>query len=474
MSAITPSALTRVFLPRLFQGSLTEIDAILFAEMWLFEDHVLEDFPGLTKESKDAVCASLLACINIIRELLNAFSKQKDAEVRLAVMARLSQLRLMEQKYAACVRQHPSFAPPAAYADTELPQRKAADKKQKGKKDKDFAKPAKPDAKLKTRNPGKENAEPNDSSEALDADTSTTVDEVTPLDHHAHRYSLREMEFDVFELLQYRLISDVLDTNDNTSASQRRQIRIERPDVSFLLDDLAVKLKRSFHPPRSVPWVGTSDPTVGFRCVLGRSDTEVMKWVVRMMPCLCEHLESSCAFFQEILDDYDGVNDITIVEKHPGFPDADRCFRQLLLILSDAVSWSGFFDKAEEGSTLLSQLLSELANRTEAKSQRTPSQLLVDSFHYLEQFAAPIATVDTYIGLLQLLVNLRDLLGTWRLVMLRRLLGLWRLVKAWRVRQASRGFSLVMSCYGCGPLSTTTFLATSLRLLQSALSNMPR
>lgn len=170
----------------------------------------------------------------------------------------------------------------------------------------------------------------------------------------------------------------MLDTNDNTTVSQRKQIRIGSQDVSFLLADLVAKLKQSFHAPKAVPWAGQSNTTAGFDCLLQRSDNAIMAWLIGMLPCLCGHLESSCAFFQEILEEYDGVNDIAIIEKWPGFLEADQCFRQLLQILSSAVSWPGF-GRSEERH-LLWEFLGVLADRTDPSSQRGHGQLLLDSF----------------------------------------------------------------------------------------------
>ena len=179
------------------KGSLTEIDALLFCETWMFEQHVIEDFPGLTTDAKDIVCASLLAGINWLRELLNAFAKQTDAEVRLAVMTRLTQLRAMEQAFASCVRQHAAFVPLPAYADTELPK--------KAEREIEFAKPAKPagaksKGKSKAKTKGKENDGPNESTDSTEADVEDAPEEVRGLDHHMFRFNLRELDLDVFDV----------------------------------------------------------------------------------------------------------------------------------------------------------------------------------------------------------------------------------------------------------------------------------
>lgn len=108
-------------------GSLTEIDALLTCPMWFPDVPTFDSFANLSLPSKDALCHCLFFAINWLREIINAFSVTKDAELQSHVLARIEQLAALEKMLATCLQNH-VFQPYVAHAlddgiDSRLPRR---------------------------------------------------------------------------------------------------------------------------------------------------------------------------------------------------------------------------------------------------------------------------------------------------------------------------------------------------------------
>jgi len=224
-----------------------------------------------------------------------------------------------------------------------------------------------------------------------------------------YRASLRELDLKTFSILKCGLVSRaVLDSDMNTE--ETTIVQLQAPQLEFLLEDLSRKLQHSLSASASSRrsfLKARHDKLVGFSNLSRYSSKEVAKYVVDLLPALCEHLEATSAFFQALIAQNDGLID------GPGHNTSEAqnmasCFHLLFNSLQTLFGWSGYM--MSEHQSLLKKALFVLSSRIKLSNKSQPGfqELLKQSFHYLEQFSSSIPNITTAVSLTKLLVILSE------------------------------------------------------------------
>jgi hypothetical protein len=184
--------------------------------------------------------------------------------------------------------------------------------------------------------------------------------------------------------------------------------RLEPACVVYLVEDLARKIHRVLHPPKSTPWGEAS--TSGFNYLLLHEQPRIASWAVDWCSGWCDILEDSTNFFSALLKQYDDMNDITLIQKHVDWDLHDTIVRHLLTTLTHLATWPGH----EQHRNILQTFLMTLAVRINRVQEVTFAQAVADAMTYVFAIADSIVTAETYLCLLQLLQALLAHAGTGR------------------------------------------------------------
>ncbi|KAM9758802.1 Fanconi anemia group D2 protein isoform 1-T1 [Menidia menidia] len=393
------------------QGDLEEIDALLGCPLILTDMDVVEKMESLSKVEREFLCSLLFHTINWFREVVNAFCRQKETEMKMKVMTRLQNITYLQMLLERALAGAPGYVPPLCNFDGESPDAISVSSTIPVNK-------AKKDGKGKKRKaPGKNSSDgssqPEEATEADETQQEQPEKEKEKgfrpsVSLTAFRPFFRELDMEVLSVLQCGLLSrSLLDTELHTKVSE--EVLLGAAELVFLLEDMLHKLEFSLTaaPAKRAPFLkARADKSVGFSHLQQRSSKEIASCCIQLLPALCTHLENCHNHFQTLLSENNGVVDgpATDVQEHSLMSSG---YQLLLQVLSTTFSWSGFSQPGQRG--LLKKALGVLAGRLkEGGAELTLEQLVKHSFQYLLNFRSTIPNLSTALCLSQLLSTVAE------------------------------------------------------------------
>ncbi|XP_076870482.1 Fanconi anemia group D2 protein [Brachyhypopomus gauderio] len=393
------------------QGDLEEIDALLGCPLILTDMGVVEKVDSLSKVDREFLCSLLFYTINWFREVVNAFCRQTDPEMKMKVITRLQNITYLQTLLETCLAASPGYIPPLANFDCECPDvlappsstapPKKSNKKSQGRK---------------RKVPGSKNSS-TDSSQLEE----TAVADESQQDHvekekekgprtavsmSSYRPFFRELDLEVLSVLQCGLLSrSVLDTELHSKV--REEVQLGPAELLFLLEDMWRKLTFSLAstPAKKAPFPKVkADRALGFSRLQHRSSRDVAVFCVQLLPAICAHLENCHNRCQTLLTENQGVVDalgVDVNEQHL----LRSSYQLLLQVLDAAFSWSGF--SQPEQRSLLKTALGVLTSRLkEEDTDLSLDQLIKHSCEYLVNFRSTVPSLSAALSLTQLLLTL--------------------------------------------------------------------
>uniref|UniRef100_W5UA37 Fanconi anemia group D2 protein n=1 Tax=Ictalurus punctatus TaxID=7998 RepID=W5UA37_ICTPU len=390
------------------QGDLEEIDALLGCPLILTDMEVVEKVESLSKTEREFLCSLLFYTINWFREVVNAFCKLKDPEMKMKVVTRLQNITYLQTLLETCLAVSPGFTPPLANFDCDSAEVLAP------------APSVAPAKKAKKESTGKKRKKASASKNSTDGsqlEEVVEVDEPRAQDHPEKEVKagvslssywpyFRELDMEALNVLQCGLLSrSVLDTELHSKV--REEVQLGPAELVFLLEDMWRKLDFSLAaaPAKKAPFLKVkADRAVGFSHLQQRSSKDVASCCVELLGTLCTHLENCHNHFQTFLNENQGVVDALGVDMNVQQLMCSA-YQLLLQVLHTAFSWSGF--SQPEQRPLLKSALSVLASRLKEKdADLTLEQLIKHSFEYLLNFRSTVPSLNTALILTQLLIVL--------------------------------------------------------------------
>ncbi|XP_037535796.1 Fanconi anemia group D2 protein [Nematolebias whitei] len=396
------------------QGDLDEIDALLGCPMILTNLDVVEKVESLSKAQRELFCSLLFHTINWFREVVNAFCKQKETEMKMKVMTRLQNITYLQTLLERALAATPGYVPPVSNFDGESADGIAQS----------FTVPVtkakKNGAGRKRKAPGKNSLEgSSQSEEAAEADETQQEQpekekekEIRPgVSLTAYRPFFRELDLEVLGVLECGLLSrSLLDSELHTKV--REDVLLGPGELVFLLEDMLCKLEFSLTAAtaRRAPFLkARADKSIGFSHLQQKSSKDITSYCVHLLPALCTHLENCHNRFQAVMSENHGVVDgpATDVQEHQFMSSA---YQLLLQVLNTTFSWSGFSQPGQRN--LLKKALGVLAGRLkEGGPDLTLEQLVKYSFDYLLNFRSTMPSLSTALSLSQLLSTVAEKRG---------------------------------------------------------------
>ncbi|KAM4612640.1 Fanconi anemia group D2 protein [Polymixia lowei] len=398
------------------QGDLEEIDALLGCPLVLTDMDVMDKLESLSKAEKEFLCNLLFHTINWFREVINAFCKQKETEMKIKVMSRLQNITYLQTLLEKALAATPGYVPPLANFDGENIEGVS------------LSSSAAPPNKAKKEGTGKKRkaSGKNSSGNGSQLEEGTEADETQQeqpekekekekekearpgVSLAAYRPFFRELDMEVLSVLQCGLLSrSLLDSELLTKV--REEVLLGPAELVFLLEDMLRKLEFSLtaaHAKRTPFLKGKTDKSVGFSHLQQRSPKDIASCCVQLLPTLCSHLENCHNHFQTLLSENNGVVDgpATNIQEHHLLSSA---YQLLLQVLNTTFSWSGFSQPAQR--SLLKSALGVLAGRLkEEGAELSLEQLVKHSFEYLLNFRSTVPSLGTALCLSQLLSTVSE------------------------------------------------------------------
>uniref|UniRef100_A0A8B9KPC9 FA complementation group D2 n=1 Tax=Astyanax mexicanus TaxID=7994 RepID=A0A8B9KPC9_ASTMX len=389
------------------QGDLEEIDALLGCPLILTDMGAVEKVESLSKAEREFLCSLLFYTINWFREVVNAFCKQKDPEMKMKVVTRLQNITYLQTLLETCLADCPGYTPPMANFDCESTEVVAptssaapAKKKKKGKEKylKDIFKI------LLFQFPHCQPSQTDHPEKEKEAKVGVNLS--------SYWAFFRELDIEVLDVLQCGLLSrSILDTELHSKV--REEVQLGSSELVFLLEDLHRKLDFSLTaaPAKKAPFLkGKAGKKVGFSHLQQKSSRDVANFCVQLLPTLCTHLENCHNHFQTLLSEKQGVVDapgIDVKEQQL----MNSAYHLLLQVLHTTFSWSGF--SHPEQRVLFKSALGVLAHRLkEEETDLTLEQLIKQSFEYLLNFRSTVPSLNTALCLTQLLTVISQFGGS--------------------------------------------------------------
>uniref|UniRef100_A0A7N8YIQ7 FA complementation group D2 n=1 Tax=Mastacembelus armatus TaxID=205130 RepID=A0A7N8YIQ7_9TELE len=385
------------------QGDLEEIDGLLGCPLILTDMDVVEKIESLSKTEREFLCSLLFHAINWFREVINAFCKQTEIEMKIKVLTRLQNITYLHTLLEKALAATPGFVPPIANFDGEsvegvsLSTIAPVNKAKKGRK---------------RKAPGKNSSESISQLEEVTEADETQQDQPEKekekdvrqgVSLGSYRQFFRELDVEVLSVLQCGLLSRTL-LDSELQTKEREEVVLGPAELVFLLEDMLRKLEFSLTagPAKRAPFLkGRSDKSVGFSHLQQRSSKDIASCCVQLLPALCSHLENSHNYFQTLLSENNGVVDgpATDAQEHQLM---SSVYQLLLQVLNASFSWSGFRQPAQR--SLLKKALGVLAGRLkEGGAELTQEQLVKHSFEYLLNLRSTMPNLSTALCLSQLL-----------------------------------------------------------------------
>uniref|UniRef100_A0A8B9KSS5 FA complementation group D2 n=1 Tax=Astyanax mexicanus TaxID=7994 RepID=A0A8B9KSS5_ASTMX len=362
------------------QGDLEEIDALLGCPLILTDMGAVEKVESLSKAEREFLCSLLFYTINWFREVVNAFCKQKDPEMKMKVVTRLQNITYLQTLLETCLADCPGYTPPMANFDCESTEVVAptssaapAKKKKKGKEKylKDIFKI------LLFQFPHCQPSQTDHPEKEKEAKVGVNLS--------SYWAFFRELDIEVLDVLQCGLLSrSILDTELHSKV--REEVQLGSSELVFLLEDLHRKLDFSLTaaPAKKAPFLkGKAGKKVGFSHLQQKSSRDVANFCVQLLPTLCTHLENCHNHFQTLLSEKQGVVDapgIDVKEQQL----MNSAYHLLLQVLHTTFSWSGF--SHPEQRVLFKSALGVLAHRLkEEETDLTLEQLIKFRFIFFRE-----------------------------------------------------------------------------------------
>ncbi|XP_026163861.1 Fanconi anemia group D2 protein [Mastacembelus armatus] len=393
------------------QGDLEEIDGLLGCPLILTDMDVVEKIESLSKTEREFLCSLLFHAINWFREVINAFCKQTEIEMKIKVLTRLQNITYLHTLLEKALAATPGFVPPIANFDGESVEGVSLSTiapVNKAKKD---------GAGRKRKAPGKNSSESISQLEEVTEADETQQDQPEKekekdvrqgVSLGSYRQFFRELDVEVLSVLQCGLLSRTL-LDSELQTKEREEVVLGPAELVFLLEDMLRKLEFSLTagPAKRAPFLkGRSDKSVGFSHLQQRSSKDIASCCVQLLPALCSHLENSHNYFQTLLSENNGVVDgpATDAQEHQLM---SSVYQLLLQVLNASFSWSGFRQPAQR--SLLKKALGVLAGRLkEGGAELTQEQLVKHSFEYLLNLRSTMPNLSTALCLSQLLCTVSE------------------------------------------------------------------
>ncbi|GCB72308.1 hypothetical protein scyTo_0006243 [Scyliorhinus torazame] len=229
-------------------GNLEEIDALLGCPLYMTNLELVEKIASLSKQEQELLCSLLFHTLNWFREVVNAFCKQQDTEMKGKVLLRLQNITHLQVLLEKCLAATPGYVPPLANFDveiTEAPLTTApAAPAKKGKKDQKSKKKQKSEDNKNSSTDSSQTEDPAEETQVQSENTQgkENIEEGKVLINlNNYRAYFRELDTDVFIVLRCGLVTkSVLDTELHTKATE--VVQLSSPELVFLLEDLYHKL----------------------------------------------------------------------------------------------------------------------------------------------------------------------------------------------------------------------------------------
>ncbi|XP_061689919.1 Fanconi anemia group D2 protein isoform X2 [Syngnathoides biaculeatus] len=390
------------------QGDLEEIDALLGCPLILTDMDVVEKIDSLSKVEREFICTLLFHTINWFREVVNAFCKIKDKEMKMKVMTRLQNITYLQTLLEKALAGTPGYVPPVANFDGEttdviLPSTTAPVNKTK-----------KDGTGKKRKTPGKNSSEGSSQMEdKIEEETQQEPEKEKEKEKEArqgvnlasYRPFFRELDLEMLSVLQCGLQArSTLDSELNT-----KEVLLGPSELVYLLEDMLrkVEFRLTASSAKRVPFLkARADKSIGFSHLQQKSPKDIASFCIQMLPALCSHLESCHNHLQSLLSNNDGIVD------GPGIDAQEHqlissCYQLLLKVFNSILSWSGFSHPNHRG--LLKKALQVFAGRLKDGEDELNLELLVKhSFNYLLNFRSTVPNLSSALSLSQLLTTVSE------------------------------------------------------------------
>uniref|UniRef100_A0A673I040 Fanconi anemia group D2 protein-like n=1 Tax=Sinocyclocheilus rhinocerous TaxID=307959 RepID=A0A673I040_9TELE len=374
------------------QGDLEEIDALLGCPLILTD---MEKVESLSKAEREFLCSLLFYTINWFREVVNAFCKLNDPEMKMKVVTRIQNITYLQSLLQTCLAGsvlHCLCVCVCVCVCIESSGRKrkaSASKNSSGDK-----------SQLKGDHPEKES----EKEKEKDAKSGVSLSSYWPF--------FRELDVEALSVLQCGLLSrTLLDTELHSKLKE--EVQLGPAELLFMLEDMWRKLDFSLAsaPAKKAPFLKSkTDRAVGFAHLQQKNAKEIATCCMELLPTLCTHLENCHNHFQTLLSEHQGVVDA------PGVDVKEQqlmcsAYQLLLQVLHTTFSWAGF--SGPEHRALLKSALGVLAGRLkEDETDLTLDQLSRHAFEYLQNFRSTVPSLNTALCLTQLLIVLSQYGGS--------------------------------------------------------------
>uniref|UniRef100_A0A673HYJ0 Fanconi anemia group D2 protein-like n=1 Tax=Sinocyclocheilus rhinocerous TaxID=307959 RepID=A0A673HYJ0_9TELE len=336
------------------QGDLEEIDALLGCPLILTD---MEKVESLSKAEREFLCSLLFYTINWFREVVNAFCKLNDPEMKMKVVTRIQNITYLQSLLQTCLA-----------GTRDHPEKESEKEKEK------------------------------------DAKSGVSLSSYWPF--------FRELDVEALSVLQCGLLSrTLLDTELHSKLKE--EVQLGPAELLFMLEDMWRKLDFSLAsaPAKKAPFLKSkTDRAVGFAHLQQKNAKEIATCCMELLPTLCTHLENCHNHFQTLLSEHQGVVDA------PGVDVKEQqlmcsAYQLLLQVLHTTFSWAGF--SGPEHRALLKSALGVLAGRLkEDETDLTLDQLSRHAFEYLQNFRSTVPSLNTALCLTQLLIVLSQYGGS--------------------------------------------------------------
>ncbi|XP_053545393.1 Fanconi anemia group D2 protein [Bombina bombina] len=384
--------------------------ALLGCPLYLTDLEVTEKLESLSKQEREFLCSLLFFALNWFREVVNAFCKQKDPEMKGKVLARLQNITWLQSVLERCLAASPGYVPPSANFDSE-PQEMAptiaappVKKAKKGKK--------RTSAESKNSSADSSQIEEQQDTEQLETEKTQPEKEKEEsnrlsLSLNSYRAYFRELGLEVFTVLQSGLLTrSLLDTEMHTKATE--VVQLGPAELVFLLEDLSRKMEHILtSSAKRITFLKTKGSrNLGFSQLLQKTAQEVAQTVVQLLNSLCNHVENMHNYFQALMAENHGVVDSPGVDvrEHQYM---SSCYQLLLQVFHTLFAWNGF--SLHENRKMLKSALKVLAGRLkDTDAESALEELISQSFNYLQNLHSSVPTCCSALCLTQLLTVLAE------------------------------------------------------------------
>uniref|UniRef100_A0A8D0CT53 FA complementation group D2 n=1 Tax=Sander lucioperca TaxID=283035 RepID=A0A8D0CT53_SANLU len=245
------------------QGDLDEIDGLLGCPLILTDMDVLEKTESLSKAEREFLCTLLFHTINWLREVINAFCRQKETEMKMKVMTRLQNITYLQTLLERALAGTPGYVPPVANFDGECT-------------DVVLLSAAAPVNKAKKDGTGKKRKAPGRNSSETWGFIWIVVKSISMQFYNVYTTYINTQ---VFHLLLYSYMIEV-----------QEEVLLGPAELVFLLEDMLRKLEFSLTaaPAKRPPFFKVQKKSihVGFSHLQQKSSKDIASYCVQLLLCL--------------------------------------------------------------------------------------------------------------------------------------------------------------------------------------------